>query len=236
MTYSFGTFAFDAASLELTREGRPVRLEPQPARALAMLLARAGEVVTRDELRAAIWGEHTHVDYDRGLAYCLAQVRTALGDNAENPRFVQTLPKRGFRFLAPVTRSGEGSGRAPASGPPPVPPPDAPAEGTAVARPGSVAADLAHRGGGADGPGAHLGACRHAAPPDDRGGVDLRQRNRRPEPRRLRDRSVGPGRGPAHRAGPRPGRCRRQRRRPPPAARHPQPEVAGRRRSTPTTS
>ena len=79
-----------------------------------MLLARAGEVVTRDELRAAIWGGHTHVDYDRGLAYCMAQVRTALGDSGENPRFVQTLPKRGFRFLAPVTI--ETNGRAPLAG------------------------------------------------------------------------------------------------------------------------
>ena len=103
MTHTFGTFTFESGSLGCPREGRPVRLEPQPARALAGPLARAGEVVTREELRVAIWGEHTHVDYDRGLAYCLAQVRTALGDNAENPRFVQTLPKRGFRFLAPVT-------------------------------------------------------------------------------------------------------------------------------------
>ena len=112
MTYSFGTFTFDSGSLELTREGRPVRLEPQPARALAMLLSRPGEVITRDELRAAIWGEHTHVDYDRGLAYCLAQVRTALGDNADNPRFVQTLPKRGFRFLAPVAVGANGATNA----------------------------------------------------------------------------------------------------------------------------
>jgi DNA-binding winged helix-turn-helix (wHTH) protein/TolB-like protein len=107
--YVFGTFTFESGSLELSREGRPVRLEPQPARALAMLLSRPGEVVTRDELRAAIWGEHTHVDYDRGLAYCLAQVRTALGDNADNPRFVQTLPKRGFRFLAPVAVAANGA-------------------------------------------------------------------------------------------------------------------------------
>ena len=88
--------------MELTREGRVVKLEPQPARALALLLSRAGEVVTRDELRAAIWGGHTHVDYDRGLAYCASQIRTALGDSGENPRFLQTLPKRGFRFVAPV--------------------------------------------------------------------------------------------------------------------------------------
>lgn len=102
MIHAFGTFAFDDSTLELTREGRRVGLEPQPARALARLLASAGELVTRDELRAAIWGADTHVDYDRGLAYCIGQVRTALGDSGDNPRFVQTLPKRGFRFVAPV--------------------------------------------------------------------------------------------------------------------------------------
>ncbi len=103
MIYSFSTFAFDVASLDLTREGRRVSLEPQPARALALLVSRAGEVVTREEMRQAIWGADTHVDYDRGLAYCIGQVRSALGDSAEQPRFVQTLPKRGFRFLAPVS-------------------------------------------------------------------------------------------------------------------------------------
>ena len=103
MIYSFGTFAFDDATLELTREGRRVHLEPQPARALARVLAGAGALVTRDEMREAIWGSHTHVDYDRGLAYCLGQVRAALGDSGDNPRFVQTLPKRGFRFVAPVS-------------------------------------------------------------------------------------------------------------------------------------
>ncbi len=79
-------------------------LEPQPARALARLLSGAGDLVTREELRAAIWDEQTHVDYDRGLAYCIGQVRVALGDSGDNPRFVQTLPKRGFRFVAPVAR------------------------------------------------------------------------------------------------------------------------------------
>lgn len=103
MISTFSTFRFEHDSLELHRDGRVVRLERQPARALAVLLARAGEVVTRDELRAAIWGDETHVDYDRGLAYCVGQVRVALGDSAEQPRFVQTLPRRGFRFIAPVT-------------------------------------------------------------------------------------------------------------------------------------
>jgi DNA-binding winged helix-turn-helix (wHTH) protein/TolB-like protein len=103
MTYAFGVFRLDSVTLELTRQGRPVRIEPQPARALALLLEKAGEVVSREDLRHAIWGDGTHVDYDRGLAYLVGQVRTALGDSAETPRFVQTLPKRGFRFIAPVT-------------------------------------------------------------------------------------------------------------------------------------
>jgi DNA-binding winged helix-turn-helix (wHTH) protein/TolB-like protein len=103
MRYSFGTFTFDARTLALARSDRPVSLEPQPARALALLLARAGEIVTRDELRAHLWGEDTHVDFDRGLAYCIGELRAALGDSADSPRFVQTLPKRGFKFIAPVT-------------------------------------------------------------------------------------------------------------------------------------
>jgi DNA-binding winged helix-turn-helix (wHTH) protein/TolB-like protein len=125
MTFLFGTFCFNPASLELTRNGREVRLEPQPARALAALLARAGEVVPREELRTAIWGEHTHVDYDRGLAYCVSQIRTALGDSGENPRFVQTLPKRGFRFVAPVAVEGIEAAAPPPTGPAPIadPPP-----------------------------------------------------------------------------------------------------------------
>jgi DNA-binding winged helix-turn-helix (wHTH) protein/TolB-like protein len=102
MTYRFGVFEFDDGAAILKRSDRPVALEPQPARALALLLSRAGEVVTREQLRAHLWGTDTHVDFDRGLAYCLGQLRAALGDNAENPRFVQTLPRRGFRFIAPV--------------------------------------------------------------------------------------------------------------------------------------
>lgn len=130
---AFATFVFSSATLELTRDGRRVALEPQPAKALAVLLARAGDVVTRDELRQALWGDDTHVDYDRGLAYCIGQVRTALGDQADTPRFVQTLPKRGFRFIAPLrlaerpAPTGPGAvvaaAQTPASSPPPPMPP-----------------------------------------------------------------------------------------------------------------
>ena len=107
MTYRFGIFAFDDRAAMLSRSDRAVALEPQPARALALLLSRAGDVVTREELRAHLWGGDTHVDFDRGLAYCIGQLRTALGDAADNPRFVQTLPRRGFCFIAPVT-AGDG--------------------------------------------------------------------------------------------------------------------------------
>jgi DNA-binding winged helix-turn-helix (wHTH) protein/TolB-like protein len=125
----FGTFEFDDQSLELRKAGRLVALEPQPARALATLLRRADEVVSRDDLRRAVWGPDTHVDFDRGLSYCLSAIRQALGDKGENPRFVQTLPKRGYCFIAPVRVAAErpsaesGPGAEPPAGPGETPPP-----------------------------------------------------------------------------------------------------------------
>jgi DNA-binding winged helix-turn-helix (wHTH) protein/TolB-like protein len=103
VTYRFGVFDFEADSGQLRKHARPVSLERQPARVLAVLLARAGELVSREELRESVWGRETHVDFDRGLAYCLSQIRAALGDRGDNPRFVQTFPKRGYKFIAPVT-------------------------------------------------------------------------------------------------------------------------------------
>jgi DNA-binding winged helix-turn-helix (wHTH) protein/TolB-like protein len=102
MIYRFGIFTFDDRTAILSRSDRVVAIEPQPARALALLLSRAGDVVTREELRAHLWGADTHVDFDRGLAYSIGQLRNALGDSAENPRFVQTYPRRGFAFIAPL--------------------------------------------------------------------------------------------------------------------------------------
>jgi DNA-binding winged helix-turn-helix (wHTH) protein/TolB-like protein len=102
--YRFGLFDFDPESGELRKAGRLIPLERQPGIVLAALLAQPGTIVTRDELRAAVWGNEVHVDFDRGLAYCLSQIRTALDDTADNPRFVQTLPKRGYRFIAPVEK------------------------------------------------------------------------------------------------------------------------------------
>lgn len=98
----FGPFLFDPARLELLRDGRPVRLQPQPAQVLATLLARAGRPVTRDELRQAVWRDETFVDFDRGLNFCIAQIRTALDDDATAPRFVRTLPKIGYEFICVV--------------------------------------------------------------------------------------------------------------------------------------
>ena len=98
----FGLFEFDPRAGELRREGRPVKLSPQPARVLALLLSRPGEVVLREEFREHLWGNDTFVDFERGLNFCILQVRTALGDSSENPRFVQTVPRNGYRFIAPV--------------------------------------------------------------------------------------------------------------------------------------
>ena len=109
MLHRFGIFEFDSDSGELRKNGRAVGIEPQPVKALTVLLARAGQVVSREEMREAVWGQDTHVDFDRGLAYCISQVRTALGDSGENPRFVQTVPKRGFKFFAPVSADAPAS-------------------------------------------------------------------------------------------------------------------------------
>jgi DNA-binding winged helix-turn-helix (wHTH) protein/TolB-like protein len=98
----FGLFEFDPAARTLSREGVPVRLQPQPARVLALLLERNGQLVTRDELRSAVWGDETFVDFERGLNFCIAQIRSALGDAADSPRYVETLPRRGYRFIAPT--------------------------------------------------------------------------------------------------------------------------------------
>jgi DNA-binding winged helix-turn-helix (wHTH) protein/TolB-like protein len=98
----FDGFEFDPATGDLRRDGAAVNLQPQPARVLMALIERAGDVVTREELRSAIWGDATFVDFDRGLNFCIAQIRSALGDSPESPTFIRTLPKRGYQFIAPV--------------------------------------------------------------------------------------------------------------------------------------
>lgn len=109
MIYKFGVFEFDGDTKELRKNGRAAALEPQPAKALALLVSRPGEIISREELRDAVWGSDTHVDFDRGLAYCISQIRSALGDSGENPRFVQTVPKKGFKFIAPIEPASLGA-------------------------------------------------------------------------------------------------------------------------------
>ena len=99
---TFGVFEFDPASGTLLRRGRSVRLQRQPARMLAALVARPGEIVDRATVQTAIWGTETNVDFERGLNFCVAQIRSALGDSAASPRYIETVPRRGYRFIAPA--------------------------------------------------------------------------------------------------------------------------------------
>lgn len=101
--FRFGTFELDPSTGELRKEGksRP-RIRDQALKMLTMLLEKPEELVTREELREQLWPLDTFVDFDHGLNSAMNQVRSALGDSASNPRFIQTLPRRGYRFIAPV--------------------------------------------------------------------------------------------------------------------------------------
>lgn len=98
----FGVFALDLRSGELRKQGLRIRLQEQPLLILQALLERPGEVVTREELRARIWPADTFVDFDHGLYSAMKRLRDALGDSADNPRFIETFSRRGYRFIAPV--------------------------------------------------------------------------------------------------------------------------------------
>src|SRR6266851_637097 len=98
----FGPFELDLRAGELRKQGLKTKLQQQPFRVLALLLEHPGEVVTREELRKAIWPADTFVDFNGGLDAAIYKVRNTLGDSSENPRFVETLPRRGYRFIAPV--------------------------------------------------------------------------------------------------------------------------------------
>ena len=98
----FGSFVFDATTGELTRQGRRIALQDQPARVLGLLVARAGQLVTREDLRKALWPKDTFVEFETAIAVAINKIRRALGDSATSPRFVETVPKHGYRFLADV--------------------------------------------------------------------------------------------------------------------------------------
>lgn len=101
---AFGPFEADLATRELRRAGRPVPLQLQPFQVLAALLDRPGELVPAEELRRTLWPDGTHVSFERGLASAMRKLREALGDSAKSPVYIETLHRRGYRFIAPVTR------------------------------------------------------------------------------------------------------------------------------------
>lgn len=105
----FGAFEADLASGELRKNGTRIRLQEQPFQMLALLLERPGEMVTREDLRSRLWAGDTFVDFDHSLNTAVNKVREALGDVASNPRFVQTVARRGYRFIAPVQIDGQAS-------------------------------------------------------------------------------------------------------------------------------
>jgi DNA-binding winged helix-turn-helix (wHTH) protein len=98
----FGVFEVDVRTGELRKNGVQIRLQEQPFQVLAALLERPGELVAREELRKRLWPADTFVDFDNSVNAAVNRLREALSDSAENPRFVQTLPRRGYRFIAPV--------------------------------------------------------------------------------------------------------------------------------------
>ena len=101
-SYRFGPFELVPAEAQLLRDGRVIPLQPQPLKVLTLLVRDAGQLVERGRIVESIWGEATHVDYDRGLNYCIRRIRSALEDDASAPRFVETVPRHGYRFVAAV--------------------------------------------------------------------------------------------------------------------------------------
>src|SRR6201998_4685811 len=99
----FGTYEVSLQSGEMRKGGVRIKVQQQPMKLLEILLERPGEVVTREELRSRVWANESFGDFDQAVNIAIAKLRSALGDSAENPRFIETLPKRGYRFIAEVT-------------------------------------------------------------------------------------------------------------------------------------
>ena len=122
-TIRFGVFELDLRSGELQKQGRKIRLEGQPVQVLMCLLENPGELVTREELHRKLWPADTFVNFEHGLNTAVKRLRQALSDSADNPRFVETLPRRGYRFIAPI-QVVPASGDVPITASPPDPPPE----------------------------------------------------------------------------------------------------------------
>jgi DNA-binding winged helix-turn-helix (wHTH) protein len=128
--YQFGVFELDREAVELRKRGVRIRLQEQPFRILCALLETPGEIVSREKLKAILWPDDTFVEFERGMNAAVAKLRQALGDSAENPRFIETIPRRGYRFIASVAAADS---RVPPLNPAPSPDPMAPADPMAVA-------------------------------------------------------------------------------------------------------
>jgi len=112
----FGVFEFNPGSLELRRNGVRIKLQDQPGQILSALLEVPGDLVTREELRKRLWSADTFVDFDHSLNTAIKRLRDALGDSADNPIFIETLSRRGYRFMAPLAlpSNGNSNGHDPA--------------------------------------------------------------------------------------------------------------------------
>src|SRR6476660_4580878 len=114
--FRFGRFEIDSRTRELRKDGVRLRLQDQPFALLTLMLEHPGELLTRDELRTRLWPDGTFVDFEHGLNAAIKRLRAVLGDNAERPRFVETLHRRGYRFIAKVERvNGLGSYEVPSA-------------------------------------------------------------------------------------------------------------------------
>src|SRR6201984_68639 len=112
----FGTFEVSFDSGEVRRAGMKIRVQQQPLKLLQILLERPGEVVSREELRNRLWTNETFGDFDQAVNIAIGKLRSALGDAADDPRYIETLPKRGYRFIAEVSVADwDGRGSGPAS-------------------------------------------------------------------------------------------------------------------------
>ena len=120
--YRFGVFQLDTLSGELYKHGMRIKLQDQPCQVLTVLLERVGEVVTREELRQRLWDHDTYVDFDHSLNISINKLRDALGDSAANPRFIETLPRKGYRFLAAVSVEEVSENRTPSAAAPVITP------------------------------------------------------------------------------------------------------------------
>lgn len=110
-TFRFGEFELDVEAGELRRKNRRVKLQPQPFKLLLLLVRKAGTLVSRDEIRRELWPDGTFVDFDQAVNFSIKQIRDVLGDEADRPLYIETVPRRGHRFIAPITTPGQAGPR-----------------------------------------------------------------------------------------------------------------------------